>query len=67
MTKYKDIEHGSTVVVCTNLPELFYVIKWCEAKGKTVVPCIIEPVVLIYILNHAPKICDFFIGSSRPP
>lgn len=30
----KGLEHGSTVVVCTDDSELFYVLKWAEREGK---------------------------------
>ena len=32
--KHKDIEHGSTVIECTNDSEVFYVLSWCTDMGK---------------------------------
>lgn len=34
--KHKSLEHGSTVIVCNDSSELFYVLKWCERVGKDV-------------------------------
>lgn len=33
-TEYKGIKHGSTVVVCSGLPEFRYLSAWCEVYGK---------------------------------
>lgn len=35
-TKYKEIDHGSTVITVNNRPELLYVLEWCIAKNKKI-------------------------------
>lgn len=36
MPEYKSLEHGSTVVVCENSFELFFVLRWAGFVGKGV-------------------------------
>lgn len=36
MAEYKSLEHGSTVVVCSNDSEMFYFLKYAERIGKDV-------------------------------
>lgn len=31
-----DVDHGSTVIVVNNRPELLYVLEWCKLKGKSI-------------------------------
>lgn len=40
--KHKDIEHSSTVVVCSNEMEKSYVLKWCEIKGSSISESIVN-------------------------
>lgn len=35
-TKYKEIDHGSTVITVNNRPELLYVLEWCKSQHKIV-------------------------------